>query len=77
MTCLRQVRYLEGHGWHKADALNESHSGVTLRAEAGLKIKIRLRTLLLRLEQFRFRGKAGVEPRLRRLLHGFRATAIG
>jgi hypothetical protein len=32
-----------------------------------------LRALLLRLEQFRFRGKSRVEPRLRRLLHRFRS----
>src|SRR2546422_6478581 len=72
MTFLRQICYFERHGWQKTDALDESYSGIALHTEAGLKIKIGLRTLLLGLEQFRFGGKPVIEPGLRCLLHGFR-----
>src|SRR6266481_8742708 len=73
MTCLRQICHFERHSRQKADALDESNSGVALRADACLKIKIGLRALLLCLEQFGFRGESGIEARLRRLLHRFRS----
>src|SRR3954452_1254203 len=71
MIFLWQICHFERHRRHKADALDESHSGIALRTEAGLKIEIRLRALLLCLEQFGFRGKSRIEARLRGLLHGF------
>src|SRR5260370_20228863 len=74
MTFLWQICHFERHGRQKSDALDQSYSRVTLRTEAGLKIKIRLRTLLLGLEQFGFGRKPGIESRLCCLLHGFRSV---
>ena len=59
------------HRRQKPDAFDQSDSGVALRTEAGLTIKIGLSALLLGLQQFGFGGKPVIEPRLRRLLHRF------
>src|SRR5215475_2503136 len=71
MTFLWQVGHPERHSRQKADAFDQSDSGVALRATASLKVEIRLRALLLGLKQFRFSGKPVIEARLRRLLHRF------
>jgi hypothetical protein len=66
-----QVRNLEMHRRQKPNAFDQSDTGVALCTKASFEIKTRLRTLLLGLQQFGFRGKPVIKPRLRRLFHRF------